>query len=149
SDNYPKEVICDYLQKITPLLYLKAALIPVIQPANPEITQRFVTQEEWEGLFNTLRQKFGNQDEFWYIDPETMDYDNPEKGSLSEHYTDIYQDMKDFLLLYQQDSIIAKENAIRELHKSYENRLGYRLVNALRAIHNIVVTPTSDIEYNL
>lgn len=138
ADTYTKEDIISYLQKICPLIYIKGCLIPEIDPSNPDAAERYVTQEEWESLFNTLRNKFRPQDEFWYVDPVGQDTDNPLKGSLAEHFTDIYQDLMDFVLLYQKDSVVAKENALFSVRKSFIERLGYRLVNGLRILHYFI-----------
>lgn len=132
----PKSELIDYLLKISPLLYIKGSLLENIDVNNPEANQRFVTEEEWQALFNELRKKFGKDDEFWFID-NTENHNEPVKGSLAEHYTDIYQDMKDLLLLYQVNSLDAKENAVHEIKQSFLSHWGYRIVNAHKTLHHI------------
>jgi hypothetical protein len=44
------------LQSFAPLLYLRGTLIPVIQPEDTEMSERFVTEEQWETVFLTLRE---------------------------------------------------------------------------------------------
>ncbi len=124
-----KSWLIDYLQKVFPLLYLKVSLIPVIDVQNPEANERFFTVEEWEFLFNQLRKKFADDDDFWFID-QAATHNDPVKGSIAECLTDIYQDLKDFLTLYQKNSLDAKENAVYEIRESFEKRWGYLLVNA-------------------
>lgn len=132
----PREELVDYLIKICPLLYIKGSLLEEIEVNNPEANQRFVTEEEWQALFNELRNKFGKEDEFWFID-NSENHNEPVKGSLAEHYADIYQDMKDFLQLYQVNSLDAKENAVAEIKKSFPSHWGYRLVTAHKTLHHI------------
>ena len=127
--------LIDYIRKVGPLLYLKACLLPDVEVSNPDVNERFVTEEEWEALFNLLRNKFKKDDEFWFIDPY-----NPKeivKGSLAEHMSDVYQDLQDFLLLYQKSSLAAKENAVSEISRLFKIRWGVSLINALNQFHYI------------
>ena len=130
--------LIDYLQKVCPLLYLKCSLLPDLEVQNPDANERFFTEEEWETLFNTLRNKFKKYDNFWIIDL-SANHNDPVKISLAESLTDIYQELKDFLLLYQKSSLDAKENAVFELNTSFETRLGYTLLDAHQQIHYLKV----------
>lgn len=134
AENIEKNILTDYLLKVCPLLYIKASLLPEIPVENPEVNEKFLTQEEWESIFNSLRNKFGRDDEFWYVDPSNS-ANEPVKGSLAECIADIYQDLKDFLLLYQKNSLAAKENAVHDIKRLFENRWGYELVNAHKSLH--------------
>jgi hypothetical protein len=134
-----KSWLIDYLQKVFPLLYLKISLIPVIDVQNPEANERFFTMEEWEFLFNQLRKKFADDDDFWFID-QAATHNDPVKGSIAECLTDIYQDLKDFLTLYQKNSLDAKENAVYEIRESFEKRWGYLLVNAHKTLHYLIMS---------
>ena len=138
-EDYSKSDLMSYLQKICPLLYIKGALLPVIEVRNPEANERFVVEEEWESLFNGLRDKFSKDDEFWYIDNSEQEDKEPVKGSLSEHFTDLYQDLKDFILLYQKNSLDAKENAVSGIKRLFETHWGYKLVNAHKTLHYLVM----------
>jgi hypothetical protein len=127
----------DYLQKVGPLLYLKGTLLPDIEVSNPDANERFVTEGDWETLFNELRNKFQPDDEFWFIDNSDFSDNNPIKGSLAEHFADIYQDLKDFLMLYQKSTLDAKENAVSELKRLFLIHWGLRIVNAMKVLHYI------------
>jgi len=128
--------LIDYLQKVCPLLYLKCSLLTEIEVQNPGANERFFTEEEWETLFNALREKFKKDDEFWIID-DSANHTDPVKLSLSECLSDIYQELKDFLTLYQKNTLDAKENAISELKVSFDSNLGTVLLDAHRRIHYI------------
>ena len=132
-----KSWLIDYLQKVFPLLYLKISLIPVIDVQNPEANERFFTVEEWEFLFNQLRKKFADDDDFWFID-QAATHNDPVKGSIAECLTDIYQDLKDFLLLYQTGTAEVMSDALWECRMNFENFWGQKLVNAMRAIHKFI-----------
>ncbi len=139
ASEYKQEDILDYLQKISPLLYLKGTLLPDIQVEYPEANERYVTEEQWEAVFTPLRDKFGSLDQYWYHDYNDVDANDPIKGSLADNYADIYQDLKDFTLLYQKNSRAAKENAVAELRKLFVVHWGNRLVTAHRYIHYILM----------
>ncbi|MDP4280982.1 MAG: DUF5063 domain-containing protein [Bacteroidota bacterium] len=138
AEDYSREEILLYLQKVCPLLYLKASLLPEIEVENDEATEHFVTEELWENMFNILRQKFGNDDIYYFIDHHVRNTVEAEKSSIAENITDIYQDMKDFVLLYQKPLLTSKENAIRDCKNMFETRFGYRLVNVHSILHYLL-----------
>ncbi len=133
-----KETIFDFIQRILPLLYLKGTLLPHISPSHPEANERFVTEEQWERVFTELRDKFGKDDEYWIIDPQYINETEPLKASLSENIADIYQDMKDFLMLLQKNTLAARENAISECSILLGNHWGYRVGNIFSRIHHLI-----------
>ena len=133
-----KEIVLEFMQRILPLLHLKGSLLPEIEPVHPEANERFVTEEQWERVFNELRQTLGEDDEYWIIDPQYINDTEPLKASLSENITDIYQDMKDFLLLMQKNTHAARENAISECKILHANHWGYRVGNIFTRIHHLI-----------
>lgn len=135
---YPVDDILSYLQKIMPLLYLKGSLVPAVVVKNPEANERFVTEENYEIIFNELRNKFKPKDEFWLIENTQSNDNEPLKVSLAENLTDIYQDLKDFVLLYAKGTESAKENSVHDCKKFFENHWGVRLVQSQNYIHQLV-----------
>ena len=136
--------ILEFMYRIGPLLYLKGSLIPDLEVESPEANERFVTPEEWETLFYSLREIFGKYDEFWIIDPQYINENEPLKASLSENITDIYQDMKDFVLLYQRNTYAARQNAVKEIRKLFANHWGYRITNILPKVHHLLHDEDTD-----
>jgi hypothetical protein len=51
---------------------------------------------------------------------------------------DIYQDMKDFLLLYQTGTREVMNDAVWECRMNFENFWGQKLVNSMMAIHKFI-----------
>ena len=138
AEDYTKEEVFQYMQKLLPLIYLKASLLPVIPVNDEHAAEHFVTEEQWETLFNTLTIKFGNDDIYHFIDLNEKSHSDPVRASLSENLTDLYQDLKDFVLLYQKPLRASQENAVRDCKNLFETRFGYRLVSAQQAIHYIL-----------
>ncbi|MCB9016719.1 MAG: DUF5063 domain-containing protein [Lentimicrobiaceae bacterium] len=132
---YSKEDIIDYYRRILPLLYLKGSLVKSVTPSSPDDSERFVTEEEWELLFNTIRNKLYPDDHFWMSsDPHDEDAEL-EKAGIGECIADIYQDMKDFLTLYQKNRYTAKENAVHDICTYYHDHWGPAATKALYALH--------------
>lgn len=136
-EDYSKDDIISYYRRIIPLLYLKGTLIEDIEPQDPDLNERFVLEEDWELLFNTLRNKLYPDDHFWIChDPHNADTE-AEKASIAECIADVYQDMKDFLMLYQKNLTGAKENAVHEVFSTFPSHWGPALTKALYALHLI------------
>jgi hypothetical protein len=145
AEDYTAEELLNFLQKISPLIYLKSVLLPDIEVEDEDAVEHYVSEEQWESLFNILYNKFGEKDQFFFVDHHERSHNDPVKGSLAESFTDIYQDMKDFLLLYQKPMKAFKENAVKECKRLFETRYGYRLINAQSAIHCMQYPEENDI----
>ena len=127
------------LQRILPLLYLKASLLPSPEPVFEDGNEKFVTEADWFRIHDSYRNTFGTADE--YLELADEKFNEPEgvvPSSLSENMADIYQDMKDFLLLYQTGTREVMNDAIWECRMNFENIWGQKLVNSLRAIHKFL-----------
>ncbi|MDR4987874.1 MAG: DUF5063 domain-containing protein [Bacteroidales bacterium] len=126
--------ILSYFQKIAPLLYLKASLIDPVAVNPDSDNERFVTEEQWEAVFKPLREKFGSNDNYFIHD---HNFDSVE-ASLADNMADIYQDMKDFVMLYQKNTFHARQNAVAHLSDLFRWHWGPVLINALGAVHQIL-----------
>ncbi len=125
----------DFFLKIGPLLYLKGKLLPEIEPEFPEASERFVTEEEYQEIFNACRNLIAENDEFYHVNYEEFIEYEAVKGSLSENFTDIYQDLKDFILLYNKNSQAARQNAVHDCKALFETRWGPKILSNMRYIH--------------
>ena len=132
-DSYSQEDILDYFQKIIPLLYLKGSLLPTIKVADDSYVERYVTAETWEIIFNELRNKLKPHDNYWVL--EYSDDTEATKANIADNLTDVYQDLKDFVILYTKNTQTARENATYECKIHFETHWGVRLLSALKAIH--------------
>jgi hypothetical protein len=127
------------LQRILPLMYLKASLLPKLDPYFEDDNEKFVNEADWVKIRETLRGKFGTADDYMEVFDEKMrDSEGPVLSSISENMADIYQDAKDFLLLYQTGTSEVMNDAIWECRLNFENFWGQKLVNSMRAIHKFL-----------
>ncbi len=127
------------LQRILPLMYLKASLLPQLEPFFEDGNEKFVAESDWIKIHNTLREKFGTADDFMEVfDDRMSDSEGPVISSISENLTDMYQDIKDFLLLYQTGTTEVMNDAVWECRLNFETFWGQKLVNSMRAIHKFI-----------
>jgi hypothetical protein len=127
------------LQRILPLMYLKASLLPQLSPFFEDGNEKFVTESDWNGINDILKEKFGTANDYLEVfDEKINESEDPVVSSISENISDIYQDIKDFLLLYQTGTGEVMNDAIWECRMNFENFWGQKLVNSLRAIHKFI-----------
>jgi len=126
-------------QRILPLLYLKASLLPQLDPYFEDGNEKFVTESDYVTIQDILKEKFGTADDYLEVfDEKINESESPVLSSISENMADIYQDMKDFLLLYQTGTGEIMNDAVWECRLNFENFWGQRLVNSMRAIHKFI-----------
>ena len=127
------------LQRILPLMYLKASLLPSLEPYFEDGNDKFVTEADWYRIHDSLKLKFGNANDFLEIfDEKFVESEIPVPSSLAEYMADIYQDIKDFLLLYQTGTEEIMNDAVWECKMNFENIWGQKLVNSMKAIHRFI-----------
>jgi hypothetical protein len=136
AENYQLDEVIQYYSRISALLYLKGSLLPAIGQDDEYTGERFVNEDQWENIFNSLQAVFGQSDTFVTITHEIAD-NQPLKASIAEHITDIYQDLKDFVILYSKNLLYAKQNAVYECRELFITHWGLRLVALLPALHNL------------
>jgi hypothetical protein len=127
------------LQRILPLMYLKASLLPQLEPFFEDGNEKFVTEPDYNRICLTLREKFGSADDYLEVfDERFKEATDPIPSQISENLADIYQDTKDFLLLYQTGTPEVMNDAVWECRMNFENIWGQKLLNSLRAIHRFI-----------
>ena len=146
--DYSKEEILLYMHRMSPLLYLKGSLLPELSIENTEANERYVTEEVWENLFNELRNKFGKDDEFWFINEPGFNGDEITKGSMAEHLSDVYQDLKDFVFLYSKNTRDSIMNSVVECRKLYHTNWGYKIIRLQKNIHHLLYQGEFEDEYS-
>jgi Domain of unknown function (DUF5063) len=127
------------LQRILPLMYLKASLLPQLEPFFDDGNEKFVTEADWTDINETLKEKFGTANDYLEVfDEKAIETEGTVVSGISENMADIYQDIKDFLLLYQTGTQEVMNDAIWECRMNFENFWGQKLVNSMRAIHKFI-----------
>ncbi len=133
------------IQKILPLVYLKASMLPDFESTEEIVLEKFVSEVDYNYLQQRIMNMLGEYDDYQEIFDRDMQFSEvPLTASISENLADIYQDLKDFALSYRTGDEFVMQEALWECVDNFKNYWGQKLVNAMRAIHSLVY---SDIEF--
>jgi hypothetical protein len=120
-------------------MYLKASLLPQLDSFFEDGNEKFVTEADWTDINESLKEKFGTANDYFEVfDEKINETEGSVISSISENMADIYQDIKDFLLLYQTGTGEVMNDAVWECRMNFENFWGQKLVNSMRAIHKFI-----------
>lgn len=123
--------------KILPLFYVKASIVSESVPENDEAVEQLVTEEDYEFVRGSVHQTMGAYDDYLDVFVEDMKYsDRPIRKTISEDLADIYQDIRNFVGIYQEGFPDAMAAALTEVMSNFAMYWGQRLVNVLRALHD-------------
>lgn len=126
-------------QKLLPLIYLKGALLPDVEPLFDEEVEKFVSETDWTYIRNGIASILGDKDDFYEVFSEKLfDTEGGEQLSISEMLADIYQDLKDFIELYRFGNEEGINGALYELKSTFHEYWGFKAVIALKAIHRAI-----------
>jgi hypothetical protein len=139
ASEFKGEELLKILQRLLPLLYLKASFLPEFTPHFEDGNEKFVTESDWTIVNDSFRKKFGSANDYLEVfDDRINESEGPVAASLAENMADIYQDIKNFILLYQTGTPEVMNDALWECRMNFETYWGQKLVNALRAIHKFI-----------
>lgn len=128
----------DKATKLLPLLYLKAALLPPLEPDEEAELETTVTEAMYDDLRGRLSGLLGERDVFLDTFHEDMRYsDTPIASAISENLADVFQDIGDFIALFRQGNEPVMREALALCGHNFRHYWGERLLNALRALHDI------------
>jgi hypothetical protein len=126
-------------QKIFPLLYLKASLLPAIDNDGLETPEKFVTEVDYSFLLNRISEKLAQYDSYLEVfDAKLQFSEGAIEASIAENVCDIYQDLKDFLMAFRIGTSEIMADALWECNNNFKNYWGQKLVNGLRALHQLL-----------
>lgn len=136
-----RKIFISTMQKLLPLLYLKGVLAPkyeLTEECDADSLSSFVSMENYDIVRNNVAFVMGEYDSYLDVFVEDMKYsDTPILSSVSENIADIYQDLKNFVCAYKDGTEEMRYDAIVMCKSNFENYWGQRLVNVLRALHEI------------
>jgi len=123
-------------QKLLPLLYYKASILPETEAIFDEGNEKFVTEDFYFDILNNLKQLLGPNDDFLEIyDPRADEGEGQYVASISEYLADVWQDLKNFTALYQVGKTDVMNDALWECRLNFQEYWGIRLANSIRAMH--------------
>lgn len=133
------------LLKILPLVYLKALLLPDGERMGFEDPEIHVDEITYERIQLNIAKILGPDDDYLEVFVPDMAYsDQPIKQWISEGLADIYQDLKNFVFVFQLGLNETMNDALVICKENFEYYWGQRLVNTLRALHNVKYSSYSE-----
>lgn len=134
-------VLTDKLTKILPLLYLKASLVPEADIVSEDEQEIAVSEENYDYILHRLYAVFAKDDTYLEVFLEDMKYsETPISASISEDLADIYQDLKNFITVYERGIEENMNDALVVCIENFRSYWGQKLVNVLRALHMLKYT---------
>ena len=138
-DKMPDKKISDFWLvqlSMLPEIYAGVYRLPQIEARYSSDVEKFVTEREYNRIFINLVSFIGALDKFSDFSdlshPGTMKVINV---SLSEMLTDIYQELKDFVMLYETGTLENMNDAIADCFDTFGQFWGVKLLTATRIIH--------------
>ncbi len=134
-----KEDFVDKMTKSLSLLYLKFLIIKDIPLDIVDgFNERFVTENDYLFIKNNIENLLGEDDLFLEVFHPDMPYsDTPIAVTISENLADIYQELKEMIENYRLEQEEIMELALYDCIEAFSEHWGQKLLNVLRAIHNI------------
>ncbi len=147
TNEHTRKEFVGTMLKILPLLYLKAQMLPNEERISDSDLEDFVTEDSYEVLRITIANLLADKDTYLDVFVEEMKYsDTPISINISEDLADIYQDIKNFVCLFRLGINETMHDAIIECNEHFKQYWGQRIVNTLRALHDIAYNTSPDDE---
>ena len=138
AEGMKRDKFVDTSLKILPLLYLKASLLPECEMMSDEYPENYVTEETYEILRMNIASVLTEKDDYLEVFLPDMAYsDKTKKKCISEDLADIYQDIKDFIFIFQLGLNETMNDSLVICKENFGNIWGQKLVNTLRALHDV------------
>ena len=139
----------DKAVKLLPLLYLKATLLPEVEPDEDDEPELTVTEDMYESVRNRIAELLGEKDSYLETFHPDMQYsDTPIAAFISENLADVYQDVGNFVSLFRQGNEEVMLQSIALCRTNFQEFWGQQLLNALKALHAARYSDDEIIETN-
>ena len=125
------------MRGLLPMLYLKATLINDV----PEVAgwnEKKLTESDYEYIRSSVARSMGDKDEFLDVFVEDFKYsEHPVLCTVSENLADIYQQLRELVETFRDGYEESMQVALFETIDEFKMQWGQKLLNALRAIHDV------------
>lgn len=149
ADGMKRATFVDTSLKILPLLYLKASMMPKCETMGDEAPENYVTEETYEIIRMNLAGIMAEKDDYLDVFVTDMKYsDQPVTRYISEDLADIYQDIKDFIFVFRLGLNQTMNDALAICQENFALYWGQKLVNTLRALHDVKYAQTDTEDEN-
>ena len=137
------------LQKILPLLYLKTSMLPKFEFEAEEDLEKYVSEVDYNLIQQKVLHHTGANDDYQEVFVSGMQFsESALTVSIAEDMADIYQDLKELVLSFRTLNEEVMEQALFECQENFSQIWGQKLVNSLRAVHNIIYSDNADDDFD-
>ena len=137
AEGMKRATFVDTSLKILPLLYLKASMMPKCEMMGEDMPENFVTEETYEIVRMNLAGILAEKDDYLDVFVSDMKYsDQPITKYISEDLADIYQDIKDFIFVFQLGLNETMNDALAICQENFALYWGQKLENNLNTLHD-------------
>lgn len=138
ADEIKLKDLVDKLHTLLPKLYYSATHLYELESQFEDLGQKFVTEQDYESIRDKLLLKLGQYDAYEEVfDEARVEFEDSVGESISEDLADIYQDIKDFILLFELGTNEVMYEALWECQQSFQSIWGQKITNVLRPIHGL------------
>ncbi|MGV8827191.1 MAG: DUF5063 domain-containing protein [Breznakibacter sp.] len=138
AGQYSKSDFIEVGLKLLPLLYLKATMLPQVEQQLDEPMDAAVDEFMYTGIKDGIAEKLTAHDAYLEVFHEDIQRsETPIVAYISEDFADIYQDVRNFTACYRVGVEEIMNDAVFDLSEQFRTFWGQKLLNALRALHNI------------
>jgi hypothetical protein len=134
-----RDAFIDVTIRYLPLLYIEISMIPDVRLLNEkEAPKEYVTEEIFETIRANLSAILADKDDYLEIfQPEASYDDTSVRQSISEDLADVYMDIKNFVFVFEKGHKQTMNDALYFCQVYFCEYWGERLLNALRALHEV------------
>lgn len=127
------------MRGLLPMIYLKATLLGSV-PEHEGWNEKKLTEQDYDFVRTSVANLLGAQDDFLDVFVEDFKYsEHPVLCTISENLSDIYQQLRELVECFREGYEEAMSVALFETIEEFDMQWGQKLLNALRAIHDISV----------
>lgn len=131
------EEFCRVMRGLLPMLYLKMTLLADVPDAMGWNDHK-VTEGDYDYVRSAIAAILSDKDDFLDVFVEDFKYsEQPVLCTISENLADIYQQLRELVEAFREGYEDAMQVALYETADEFRLQWGQKLLNALRAIHDI------------
>lgn len=133
------------MQKLLPILYHKALLLPQVDSEGDFLPDDQVTEADYNWIRNAVYDIMKEADEYEdLVYDEAMQTEESQWKTISEGLADMYQALRNFVSAYQQRVEDCMLDALWCVKDNFELYWGQNLVDTLKQLHKIRYVLNSD-----
>ncbi len=125
------------MRGLLPMVYLKATLLGNV-PEHDGWNEHKLTEDDYNFVRRTVASVLGDKDDFLDVFVEDFKFsERPVLCTVSENLADVYQQLRELVETFRGGYEESMHVALSETLDEFNLQWGQKLLNALRAIHDI------------